>query len=195
MISERAARGGDGGVIFTRVLHYFHVSHTRAETHLNPFAPTESWILKEWERAEQIIDSLDLSFGRTKIYQDSLPDYSDRGHQAIHNIYPMQTAVPIYERQLELRDSPKDRLLLKLVRMGCQLVTTENIEHAKIIAALWAKMTPDVASLLRDLQPERDRVIAQRINSTLQDGDTGILFLGKDHHVADKLDADIKVHH
>jgi hypothetical protein len=43
------------------------------------------------------------------------------------------------------------------------------------------------------LLEKRDRFIADRINSTLQQGETGILFLGMLHSVQPYLDRDIDV--
>jgi hypothetical protein len=80
----------------SRVLHYFHVTHTRAETHLNA-TPTESWVFKEWEHTEKLIDSLDLSLGQTKIYQDSLPDLSNMGYETVDHTYPTETAIRYFE--------------------------------------------------------------------------------------------------
>jgi hypothetical protein len=74
------------------------------------------------------------------------------------------------------------------------LIATEDPKHVQMIVYLWKKMPPDLPLLLEKLREERDPFIASRINSTLQNRDTGILFLGKDHEIADKLDADITVY-
>ena len=49
------------------------------------------------------------------------------------------------------------------------------------------------AEVLRDLFDRRDRFIAQRIDKTLQAGETGILFLGALHHAAAMLPDTIQV--
>ena len=45
----------------------------------------------------------------------------------------------------------------------------------------------------RKLLEERDNFIARTIDETLQEGDTGILFIGAYHEVLSKLPADIRV--
>ena len=49
------------------------------------------------------------------------------------------------------------------------------------------------AEVLRDLLDRRDRFVAQRIDKTLQTGETGILFLGALHRAAAMLPNTIQV--
>ena len=43
------------------------------------------------------------------------------------------------------------------------------------------------------LMEDRDAFIAQNISSTLQDGETGLLFIGASHNVIPKIEKDIDV--
>ena len=166
---------------------------------MNPM-PTDPWILKEWKQAEEIIDTLDLPFGKTKIYQDSLPDLSDLGYKTVDQRYPAETALRKLEdmencrKERGIPDPPNDLILRKLVCNGCHLMVTEDLKHIQIVGYLWQKMPPDLSFLLQKLQSKRDPFIAQRINSSLECGDIEILFLGKDHQITDKLNQDIKIH-
>ncbi len=179
----------------SRILHYFHISHTKAETHANPLESTKAWILEEWEKTDKIIDSLDLPLEQTNIYQDSLSDYSNHGYEVVDLIYPRETALRLLQYYVEQLGSPNTRILLKLVQKGCRLVATEDYIQSAFLALLWREKPPDADLLFKELLDRRDQFIAQRINSTLQSEDTGILFLGKDHQITDKLDEDIEVHH
>ena len=45
----------------------------------------------------------------------------------------------------------------------------------------------------KTLLKQRDEYIAQRIDRTLQEGETGILFIGAYHHIKPRLPRDIKI--
>ena len=57
----------------------------------------------------------------------------------------------------------------------------------KLIAYLWYKFTKN------ELLNKRDSYIAKRINETLHDGETGILFIGAYHNIIHKLSKNIQV--
>jgi hypothetical protein len=59
--------------------------------------------------------------------------------------------------------------------------------------ALQAEATHEAASTL--IPRKRDAFIAERIGATLQEGETGILFLGILHNLSAVLLADIQVRH
>ena len=50
-------------------------------------------------------------------------------------------------------------------------------------------------SLSHSLLARRDRYISERINETLREGETGILFLGMLHSLEEKIAKDIQVHY
>jgi hypothetical protein len=94
------------------------------------------------------------------------------------------------------------RLLLSLQARGAVLMGTESpellIEEYQLAGAALASGGVVQAKMrrkqLRDrLLEKRDRYVGDRINGTLQAGETGILFMGMLHAVARYLDPDIKL--
>jgi hypothetical protein len=150
-----------------------------------------------WSEIERLIDRWELCYERVRLYQDGLP---------------------VCERELEIvadlanKGSLNHRLLQRLIQKGASLMGTESsellleeYERAKeaarppISTCSWrAKAhrpsTGDPASLRGDpLLSRRDTFIAGRINSTLREGETGILFLGMLHSLDNLLAEDIEV--
>ena len=181
-----------------RVLHYFHITHTRAETHMDNSVQTDPWVSEEWQETRQIIESLQLEPARTRIYQDTIADLSQHGFQTIDQEYPQETALRYLKVSQEEVDFPNVRILIALVEKGCHLMVTECAEHLEVFMrirqAMWKFNESETRRLFMELRELRDPFIAQQINRTLLPGDTGILFLGKDHVIADKLEEDIEVY-
>lgn len=143
-----------------------------------------------WEKIRQTIDDLTLSYEKVRIYQDGLP---------------------VCEKETEIitdlanAGSPNHQLLLQLLGKGATLMGTESaellVEEYGLIKDILAsedawKMTRVEAGqkeLSDTLLKRRDQFIAHRINTTLQVGETGILFLGMLHSLAAWLDKDIQV--
>jgi hypothetical protein len=93
-------------------------------------------------------------------------------------------------------------LLLKLQARGAVLMGTESPELlVEEYQVALAKFAPGAAAgagkhrdrLRHDLIDRRDRYVAERINSTLLPGETGILFMGMLHKIARWLDRGISV--
>ena len=55
------------------------------------------------------------------------------------------------------------------------------------------KVNSETATALKNYIAERDAFIARRIDETLKEGETGILFLGMLHKVTEILPSDITV--
>lgn len=102
------------------------------------------------------------------------------------------------------KNSGKVRLR-KLIEKGAVLVKTENLalvkqeyNHIARIARAKSPEEKEVWTLRYKLAQgklleQRDDFIAKRINETLGDGETGILFIGAQHKVSSRLPDDIEV--
>jgi hypothetical protein len=142
---------------------------------------------KMWEKIEGVAAGLPLAQGTLRVYQDGLPVC---GHE--REIVSEQAGA----------GSRNHRLLLALMARGAALMGTESPELlveeyqlASAVLASGANLKRDVRQReLRDsLLEKRDRFIAQRINATLDAGESGILFLGMLHQAAKYLDSEIDV--
>lgn len=142
-----------------------------------------------WTQIETAIDSLDLAFDRVRLYQDGLP-ICGREAEIV--------------TELAQAGSRNHRLLLRLMAQGATLMGTESgdllvkeYQAAKQSLAVRAPRAVGVAALRQtrsdNLLKHRDQFIAQRINDTLQPGETGILFLGMLHALEQYLQKDIRV--
>jgi len=133
-----------------------------------------------------------LNYGQVRIYQDGLPVC---GHELD------------IVRDLASRGSKNHQLVVLLVEKGATLEGTEDAallleEYNYIKAISQAKTEAEIKCALeeyrgksRALLQKRDDFIAARIDSTLKDGEVGILFIGVMHEVEKKLPDDIQVNH
>lgn len=144
-----------------------------------------------WRGVRERVLALDLPWENVLVYQDGLPC---SGHE-----------LPIVE-ELAAKGSPNHALLLELVGRGAKLLGTEDpallvreLELARRLVLAWDRQTEDERrSALEALRTEaaatlaaRDAFIARRIAQTLDEGSTGILFLGVLHRVEKLLPSDI----
>ena len=142
---------------------------------------------KMWDKIERVASRLPLTPGTVRVYQDGLP-------------------ICQHEQEIvsELAESGSrnHRLLLQLQSRGARVMGTESpellVEEYQLAkAALASGVTAEDASRQRQLRDtvlkKRDRFIADRINVTLGDGETGILFIGMLHSLSRFLDSDIRV--
>ncbi len=150
-----------------------------------------------WAEIEGLIEHWELCYERVRLYQDGLP---------------------VCGRELEIvadlakKGSLNHRLVQRLIEKGASLMGTESAEllleeyeRAKVAARStiaghsWGAKGPRPSSrgptsLSADLLlSKRDDFIAARINSTLREGETGILFLGMLHSLDNLLAEDIEV--
>jgi hypothetical protein len=145
-----------------------------------------------WDRIEAGIESWSLPYDKVRIYQDALP-VCGRETQIVSD--------------LATAGSRNHRLLLFLAKRGAIIMGTESAsllvqEYKLAKQALGAGGTPAARlasshyeSRSQALLTERDRFIAERINSTLQRGETGLLFVGMLHSLENWLAKDIRVEH
>lgn len=146
-------------------------------------------ILGFWDSIAHYFDSLEAK--DIKIYQDGLVADGDIGKKIVSDGVK--------------KGSKNYEIVSKLISRGAHLEKTENFllvkkEYdyilklakarkfiKKIIAALNYKFHK------KKLLKERDEFIAETINSTLGQGETGILFLGAQHEILSKLPEDIEI--
>jgi hypothetical protein len=148
-------------------------------------------IEKFWNDTEKEIDELKLDYSNTRVYQDGLPCNGEMGLRIIS-----ETAD---------KGSRNYQIVRKLTEKGVTIEATESPEllrkeYEYIKAIITASTKQQKAYAIRqynqkkdELIEERDAYIAQAIDRTLQDNETGVLFLGAAHNVLTKLPDDIQV--
>jgi hypothetical protein len=145
-----------------------------------------------WTRVEAAIDSWSLPYQRVRVYQDGLP-VCGREVEIV--------------TELAKAGSRNHRLLLRLKERGATIMGTESAEllvaeYKLVKQILDAGPSPKALqlearykALSQSLLRRRDKAIAERINSTLGPGETGLLFMGMLHAVENCLAKDIHVTH
>jgi hypothetical protein len=144
----------------------------------------------QWLRAK--LAALPLSWRHTRLYQDGLP-VCGREHDIV--------------RDLAAKGSWNHQILAELTERGAGLMGTEDpelmvAEYRRIQKLVQAAQGSAPDSVVEELQREgkvilreRDAFMARRIDATLKDGETGILFLGLLHRVDELLDGKFDVRH
>lgn len=182
-----------------RRLIYIPIIHTELEmgsvaTHLR-----EEYVLKfgeeKWEEHLKLvnelwqwikdkIEGLQLTYEQVRIYQDGLPLCGKE--------------LEIVQKLAE-RGSTNYKIILELINKGAKLEGTESKDllleeynYIKDIATSSVKKKEQKKGS-KQLLIRRDNYMAQRINKTLREGETGILFIGSEHQVDKYLPPDIKI--
>lgn len=126
-----------------------------------------------------------------KIYQDGMVADGEMGMRIVS--------------EGEKKGSINYKIVSRLVKQGAQLVRTEDFSLVKkeydyiIKIAKAKKMVKRIIAALnyrfhkKKLLRERDESIADTIDKTLGEGETGILFLGAHHEIVSKLPEDIDI--
>lgn len=142
-----------------------------------------------WDSIARFFDSLDVT--GFKVYQDGL-------------VADGEGALKIVNQGIR-EGSRNYQVISHLLQRGAMMVKTEDISLVKEEYAYVAKVAHakslrqrEIAALRYRLAQgrllqQRDSFIANRINETLKEGETGILFVGAYHNVVPRLAADIKV--
>ncbi|MBC8522120.1 MAG: hypothetical protein H8D26_09085 [Methanomicrobia archaeon] len=142
-----------------------------------------------WDSIYDYFRSLDVQ--GFKIYQDGLVADGDLGMKIV------KTAAEI--------GSKNYLLVYNLVGRGATIMKTEDINVVKKERDFVVKMAQSKSFIERlshymkymlykeRLLKQRDKYIAKRINETLREGETGIVFLGALHNVVSMLPKDIGV--
>lgn len=142
-----------------------------------------------WGAISHYFDSIDVS--GMKIYQDGMVAEGEVGQK-------------IVEEGLNLA-SKNYQLVSKLLKRGAILVKTEVFklvkkERDRLLAITQAKtITQKIIAFIRyklvkkRLLSKRDNYIAKRIDETLNNGATGIIFIGAYHNIKERLPKDIQI--
>jgi hypothetical protein len=189
---------------FSRTLIYFPIIHSQADMGALQesiarasreklgragVARKARAVMRMWEQIDRAIAALNLPLTQVRLYQDALP-VCGREAEIV--------------AELAQAGSRNHRLLERLMAQGAVLMGTESgellvQEYQLAQQSLGGRPAgaPEAAAQRRalgeSLLRHRDQFIAQRINDTLQPGETGILFLGTLHAVERYLPRDIEV--
>jgi hypothetical protein len=190
-----------------RLLIYVPVVHSEAElgslTREIRSMFLEAFSVEDWSRLRAAIEAmwdgirnkllaLPLRWQQTRLYQDGLP-VCGREHQIV--------------RDVAKQGSRNHQILLELMNRGATLMGTEDPEllvreYRRIKRLVQASRNQASAPVVEKLKQEgdgilrdRDEFIARRIDSTLGDDETGVLFLGLLHTVNEHLEDQLDVQH
>ena len=137
--------------------------------------PTEA-LEKFWRELSNALLNLPVDYAKVRVYQDSLP---------------------VCGRELQIvealaQDGNRNyQLLSELVKKGATVMGSED---PKLLIEERDRLSrKSVTGSYDDLMERRDEYIAQRIASTLKDGEIGLLLMGALHRVAERLPKDIEV--
>lgn len=141
-----------------------------------------------WTSIEESVNHLNLDYKDVRLYQDGLP-ICGKGMEIVQDLCKA--------------GSRNHQLLLRLIQKGAHLIETESAEllmkEYAIFQSLFSigrlerNQSNNQEKILASLLEQRDHFIANRINTTLKSGETGLLFLGALHSLQGLLDADIKM--
>jgi len=144
-----------------------------------------------WEAIESYFDNIDMYIPGTKVYQDGM-------------FVEGEMALKILSEGIK-SGSKNSEIVSKLISRGAILMKTEDFKMVKeeydglqnvikskttlkkIYLFLRYKMSKSI------FLKRRDRFIAATINNTLEENETGILFIGAYHNVMKRLPDDITV--
>ena len=142
-----------------------------------------------WDSIGQFFDGLDVK--GFKVYQDGMVADGAEGLRII--------------REGINQESKNYEIVGKLLERGAALVKTEDLtlvreeyDYVTKIARARSPREKEAWSLRYKLAQDsllrrRDNFIAHRINDTLGEGETGILFIGASHEILPLLSKDIEV--
>jgi len=141
-----------------------------------------------WEKVFNYLKNWSGDFSKLKVYQDGLLD----------------TEPEVVKRIVAETQSENYEVLRWLKNQGASILGTEGpalLEEYRCLQAI-AKAPDEISkqAALAEyrrkspwLLEDRDKYIANRINSTLGEEETGLLFLGVKHDVASYLDQEIRI--
>jgi hypothetical protein len=129
-----------------------------------------------WRGIARALDALPLDYRRVRIYQDGLP------------ICGKEEAIV---QELAQAGSLNHQLVRELTGRGAVLMGTEDPQlllreyqlHRRRAGAAAAQDEASRSGEAAGILADRDRFIAARIAATLQEGETGLLFLGAAHQL------------
>ncbi len=138
-----------------------------------------------WHGIRRAIDALRLDYRRVRIYQDGLPvcgkeepilqELAEAGslnHQLVRELMG---------RGAVLVGTEDPQLLIREYQLQRRRLGAEANEETR--SSLHGQDAPAASDEAADILAARDRFMAERISATLQDGETGLLFLGAAHRL------------
>ncbi len=207
MVNDTCAENKDRTLIYIPILHSKADLGTLAdavECKTRVREGNSGWrrhsaqIEQVWTDIETLLNKLTLNYSHVRLYQDGLP-ICGREAEIVADLARV--------------GSRNHALLLRLMERGATLMGTESphllleeYEQVKIALACDSKTaghsSPDGANVhsskpasplsnSASLLQKRDLFIAERINQTLREGETGLVFLGLLHSLKDRLAVDI----
>ena len=142
-----------------------------------------------WDELSHYFDSIHVS--GMKIYQDGMIAEGEIGKKIVQE--GAKSGSKNYE------------LVSELLKRGAILVKTEDFklvekERVRLIAITQAKSLPEKLiafmkyKLVKNrLLNKRDKFIAGRVDETINQDETGIIFIGAYHNIKDRLPKDIRI--
>ena len=192
-----------------RTLHIVRVFHPLEElgTVTQPFQRLEKLELgvegaamRRMQKAEEFIlmaekvVQMEVDHKKLFIFMDGFPAEQPEVEKFLYDNFVYKKRFPTY------------LFIDRLVRKGARLVGTESPELLReecqyvqeVTRVVETQELPEgkyawLKSKAKDILERRDDFIAARIDSTLKDGDVGILFIGAMHHVEKRLPDDIQI--
>ena len=142
-----------------------------------------------WDAISNYFDSINVS--GMKIYQDGMVAEGEIGQKIVEE--GLKSGSKNYE------------LLSRLLQKGAILVKTEDFALVKRERDYLVELTKAMTRIGKliaylkyrliknELLRKRDEFIANRINGTLNQGETGIIFIGAYHNIKKRLPEDIQI--
>ena len=153
------------------------------------WAKHKETLAKFWTNIADYFTNVDAT--TLKIYQDGLPADGELGRKIVE--------------ESAKRGSKNHQIILDLIKRGAEIRKTEDTallkeEYESITKLNQAKSSADRKRALANykvgrnrLTRERDKFIAKTIDKTLNEGETGVLFMGSYHDVLSHLPKDIVI--
>lgn len=150
------------------------------------FEHHQAAIKRFWANLDKKFGSSNRQWPKTRIYQEGLPSVNE------------ELIYKIIEGAAD-KGSVNYILIRKLITKGAMI---EGTEDSTLLTEAWdliqkatkGEINPsDLEKGMNEIESKRDEFIADRINKTLKEGETGLLFLGAHHHINMLLDTDIVV--
>ena len=153
---------------------------------------------QKWEEHNRIIEDfwhgirnkvfdLSLDYPNTRLYQDGLP-VCGKEMDIVQELVKM--------------GSRNHQILMELIQLGAKIEGTEDpkllLEEYDYLKKASADLDKKQVKrryqrLAKSILQKRDLYIGQRIDKTLREGETGLLFIGITHKVNEKLPKDIGI--
>ncbi|MEK6584555.1 MAG: hypothetical protein AABY66_06815 [Nitrospirota bacterium] len=149
----------------------------------------EETVLSFWDVIIKYFDSIEVS--GFKLYQDGMPAEGEVGQRIVDEV--VKSGSKNYE------------VIANLIHRGAILVRTEDVdlvkkEHNMLLRITRAKtLVNKFTGLIRyklakdNLLNKRDEFIAERIEETLNEGETGVIFIGAYHNIRQRLPKDFQI--